>query len=166
MAAVDTAGRSFPVPVPDERQALTQWLDWQRATVRPKCEGLSTGAARAVLIPTSPALTVAGVVAHLTNVERGWMVRSFLGEDVPDPVPDWAPNDVPLADLLDAYDRQCVISRQIAAAHDLDTIERWSPPGAPLVSLRWILGHLVHETARHLGHLDLLRELTDGERGY
>ncbi|MCK9794623.1 DinB family protein [Isoptericola sp. 4D.3] len=57
-------------------------------------------------------------------------------------------------------------TRGIAASHDLDTLERFSPPGLPRVSLRWILGHLLHETARHLGHLDLLRELADGERGY
>jgi uncharacterized damage-inducible protein DinB len=166
VTAVDATGRSFPVPVPDEREVLTQWLDWQRATVRPKCIGVSPEAAQAALVPTSPALTIAGVVVHLTNVERGWMVRSFLGEDAPDPIPDWTPADAPMAELLDAYDQQCAISREIAAAHELDAIERWSPPGLPRVSLRWILGHLIHETARHLGHLDLLRELTDGERGY
>jgi uncharacterized damage-inducible protein DinB len=119
-----------------------------------------------VLIPTSPALTIAGIVGHLTNVERGWMVRSFLGEDAPDAVPDWTPTDRPLAEILDAYDAQCSISRDIAAAHGLDDVEKWAPPGAHLVSLRWILGHLIHETARHLGHLDLLRELTDGQKGY
>ena len=65
-----------------------------------------------------------------------------------------------------AYDAQCERSRQITAAHDLGDIERYAPDGLPLVSLRWILGHLIEETARHLGHLDILRELTDGVRGY
>ncbi|QAY71764.1 DinB family protein [Xylanimonas protaetiae] len=146
---------------------LTQWLDWQRATVRAKCTGLDEASARRALVVTSPSLTIAGVVAHLTNVEHHWLVRSFLGEAAaPDPTPDWQPTDIALPDLLDAYDRQCEISRAVADAHELDALERSAPPGLPLVTLRWILGHLVHETARHLGHLDLLRELTDGERGY
>lgn len=163
---MDTGDRSYPVPAPDERQALTQWLDFQRGTVRPKCHGVDDDAARRAWVPTSPSLTIAGIVMHLTNVERSWLARSFLGKDEPDPVPDWAPTDLPLADLLDAYDQQCAISRDIVAHHDLDALEQRSPPGLPRVTLRWILGHLIHETARHLGHLDLLRELTDGERGY
>ena len=71
-----------------------------------------------------------------------------------------------LSRLLDDYDRQCDRSRAIVADHDLDALERYAPEGLPVVSLRWILGHLVQETARHLGHLDLLRELTDERRGY
>ncbi|SKC76654.1 DinB family protein [Krasilnikoviella flava] len=164
---MDAPGRRFPPPQPDDREVLTQWLDWQRATVRPKCEGLDEAAAQRPLVPSSPATTVVGIVAHLTHVEHHWMVRSFLGQAGPSPAgTDWVVPDAPLTELLDAYDAQCATSRRIAAAHDLDTLERLSPPGLPLVSLRWILGHLLQETARHLGHLDLLRELTDGERGY
>ena len=83
---MEVPGRRFPVPRPDEREVLTQWLDWQRGTVRAKCEGVDEAAARRSLIPTSPALTIAGIVVHLTDVERHWMVRSFLGEPV-DPEP-------------------------------------------------------------------------------
>ncbi|WP_152360673.1 DinB family protein [Microlunatus speluncae] len=151
---------------PDERQLLEQWLDWQRATVRAKCEGISDEAARRSLIPTSPELTIAGIVAHLAGVERHWLVRSFLGEAIPEPTGGWGGPELPLTELLDAYDIQCARSREIAAAHDLDEPERYAPEGLPIVSLRWILGHLIQETARHLGHLDLLRELTDGQRGY
>lgn len=163
---MEIPGRTRPVPEPDERQLLVQWLDWQRATVRPKCAGLAETDARRALIATSPRLTVAGIVVHLTDVERHWMVGSFLGERTPDqPDRGWGESDLPLPDLLDAYDAQCERSREIAAAHDLDRVERYAPDGAPLVSLRWILGHLIEETARHLGHLDLLREMLDGERG-
>ncbi len=163
---VDVAGRRFPIPRPDDRQVLEQWLDWQRATVRAKCAGVADDEARRSLIPTSPELTMAGIVAHLTGVERHWLVRSFLDEPIPQQPGGWGGPELPLAELLDAYDTQCDRSRQIAAAHELDEPERYAPEGLPIVSLRWILGHLLQETARHLGHLDLLRELTDGSRGY
>ena len=154
------------MPRPDEREVLTQWLDWQRHTVRAKCDGLDDSAARRSLIPTSPDLTVAGIVVHLTDVERHWMVRSFLGEPVDAEPRGWGESELSLPRLLEAYERQCERSRAIAADHDLDDPERYAPEGLPVVSLRWILGHLVQETARHLGHLDLLRELIDERRGY
>ncbi|WP_281388987.1 DUF664 domain-containing protein [Kribbella qitaiheensis] len=56
-------------------------------------------------------------------------------------------------------------SREITATHDLDQLEASAPPGLELVSLRWIVSHLLEETARHLGHLDALRELADGTTG-
>jgi hypothetical protein len=73
---------------------------------------------------------------------------------------------ISLVRLVDEYDVQCARSREIVAAHDLDELEAFAPPGLELVSLRWILGHMIEETARHLGHLDALRELTDGVTGY
>ncbi|MFC7622860.1 DinB family protein [Microlunatus sp. GCM10028923] len=163
---MDVPGRTFPVPQPDDRQVLEQWLDFQRATVRAKCEGLDEASARRSLIPSSPATTVAGIVGHLTGVERHWLVRSFLGEPIPAEPGGWGGPVRPLPELLDDYDAQCARSREIAADHALDTPERYAPEGLPIVTLRWILGHLTQETARHLGHLDLLRELADGSRGY
>ena len=111
-------------------------------------------------------MTIAGIVRHLADAERHWLVRSFLGEPAGPEPRLWGESDEPLHRSLDAYDAQCERSRQITAAHDLGDIERYAPDGLPLVSLRWILGHLIEETARHLGHLDILRELTDGARGY
>lgn len=142
---------------------LAGWLDWQRATVRVKCDGLTDVEAYRSLLP-SPLTTVAGVVSHLRWVEYGWLERSFLGR-APAEVADWEVSGVPLARLLDEYDAQCARSREIAAAHDLDTLEVWAPPGQELVSLRWILCHLIEETARHLGHIDAIRELIDGSTG-
>ena len=163
---MEVPGRHFPVPRPDQREVLTQWLEWQRGTVRAKCAGLDENAARRCLVPTSPALTIAGIVSHLTGVERHWMVRSFLGEPPVEEPSGWGESTLPLPELLTAYEAQCERSRLITARHDLDDLERYAPEGLPIVSLRWILGHLVQETARHLGHLDLLRELIDGRRGY
>ena len=151
---------------------LTGWLDWQRATVAMKCENVSEADARRALLPSSPTMTIAGVVAHLRWVEHGWFEVGFLGEpDLgpstdDDPHAGWRVDGVSLARLIDEYDVQCARSREIVAAHDLDELEAFAPPGLDLVSLRWILGHMVEETARHLGHLDALRELTDGVTGY
>jgi uncharacterized damage-inducible protein DinB len=151
---------------------LTGWLDWQRATVAMKCENVSEADARRALFPSSPTMTIAGVVSHLRWVEHGWFEVGFLGEpDLgpstdDDPHAGWRVDGVSLARLIDEYDVQCARSREIVAAHDLDELEAFAPPGLELVSLRWILGHMVEETARHLGHLDALRELTDGVTGY
>ena len=110
---------------------------------------------------------MSGLVVHLTGAERHWMVRSFLGEAAgDDDNRPWGESDLSLPELLAGYDAQCERSRQIADAHDLDELERYVPEGLPAVSLRWILGHLIEETARHLGHLDLLCEMLDGRRGY
>lgn len=107
-------------------------------------------------------MSIAWVVHHLTNVERNWFAQSFIGH------PPEAESDIsePLPALLNAYDAQCEVSRQIVAEHDLDELALWAPHGQPIVSLRWIMGHMLEETARHLGHLDILRELTDGVRGH
>lgn len=166
---MDVIGRSTPPPTADERGILTGWLDWQRGTVPAKCAGLADADARRTLIPSSPQLTVAGVVAHLITVERHWLVGSFLGDrsaSQPSDESGWNDTRTSLPTLLETYAGQCEVSRRIVAGHSLDAVEQYAPQGLPRVSLRWILGHLIEETARHLGHLDLLRELTDGERGY
>jgi uncharacterized damage-inducible protein DinB len=145
---------------------LCGWLDWQRATVRCKTNGLDAGLAYQRFLPTSPKMSIATVVSHLVGVEHHWFVTSFLGEKEAAPTAGWDETGTPLPVLVDAYDAQCQRSREIIASHSLDDIERFAPPGVPLVSLRWILGHLIEETARHLGHLDLLRELADGRTSY
>ncbi|TCC59767.1 DinB family protein [Kribbella pittospori] len=148
---------------------LTGWLDVQRATVRLKCEGLTDEQAQLVLLPSSPRMTVKTLIAHLRNVEQGWFEASFLGARelaAKDPFELPQPPDASLDELLDEYDKQCARSREIVAAHDLDELEAWAPEGLDVVSLRWIITHLLEETARHLGHLDALRELTDGTTGY
>lgn len=158
--------RVRPGPDAGEAEMLCGWLDWQRATVRLKATDLDSGLAYVCFIPTSPQMTIATVVSHLVGVEHHWFVGSFLGDDEPSPTAGWDETGTPLPALLDAYDRQCQRSREILAAHTLDDIERAAPPAVPRVSLRWIVGHMIEETARHLGHLDLLRELADGRTSY
>jgi Protein of unknown function (DUF664) len=147
---------------------LTGWLDWQRDTVRLKCAGLSDEQALLRVLPSSPRMTIKTLVAHLTWAEHSWFEVGFLGlpEAHPDPLGRPDPPGKPLAGLLDDYDRQCARSRDIVAGHDFDTVEAWAPEGLDRVNLRWIVGHLLEETARHLGHLDAIRELTDGATSY
>ena len=169
--------RRRPAFVADERTQLVGWLDLQREIVRWKCEGLSDEDAHGALIPASPLMTVAGVVSHLRWVEHTWFEVSFLGGPIEGPQFEEGPdgeeldNDfrvegVPLAHVLEDYRRQCERSNEIIAAHSLDDVGRgtgWPSAGS---TLRWMLHHMLEETARHAGHLDIIRELLDGKKGY
>ncbi|GAB2637135.1 DinB family protein [Kribbella swartbergensis] len=158
----------------DERTQLTGWLDLQRSFVRMKCEGLSEEDAHRKVLPTSPLMTVAGVVAHLRWVEYSWFQLSLLG--VPDtgqtpwtegghPDAEMFVDDVPLAQLLDEYHAECALSDAAIADLPLDAVEQ-GVPAEKAASLRYILCHMIEETARHVGHLDIIRELVDGATGY
>ncbi|WP_104522374.1 DinB family protein [Blastococcus atacamensis] len=157
----------------DERTQVLGWLNLQRSVVHQKCEGLDDAAAHRPLVPTSPLMTVAGLVSHLRWVEHCWFQVLFLDrgtEDNPQfggvPDADFQVDGIPLAQLLEEYARQCADSDAVVAAASLDDRGRNREHGTDQLSLRWILGHMVEEVARHVGHLDLLREMTDGERGY
>jgi uncharacterized damage-inducible protein DinB len=162
--------KTDPQP-PDERAALIDRLRFQRQTVRKKAEGLSEADAHRAFLP-SPLMTVAGLVSHLRWNEHSWFEVSLLGlpnrgpwtEDG-HPDVEMMVDNVPLAQLLDAYDEQCARSSEIVAGLPLDTVERSAPGGERACSLRWILLHMIEETARHNGHLDILREFADGVTG-
>ncbi len=163
--------RPRPPHVADERTQLLGWLDLQRAIVPYKCEGLSDADAARVVVPTSPLLTVAGVVRHLRWTEHLWFEVVFLGSPS-DVNPAFAAEDgdfvldgTPLAQLLEQYAAQCARSNEIVAAASLDDVGVGDRT-ADRASLRWMLQHMLEETARHLGHLDVGRELLDVQHGY
>ncbi|GAB2852992.1 DinB family protein [Actinoallomurus bryophytorum] len=154
----------------DEAAMLIAWLDWHRATVFVKTEGLAEDLAHRPLLASSPLMTIAGLVSHLYWVERDWVDHVLLGEavDLPwsaeDPDGDFKADGTPLAGLLAAYERQCAHNNEVVRSLSLDTeaaVERRQER----VTLRWILVHLVEETARHNGHIDILREMLDGVTG-
>jgi hypothetical protein len=166
-----TPPRSRPALVADERTQLVGWLNLQRALVPWKCEGLAEDAAHRALLPTSPRMTIAGLVSHLRWTEHCWFEVLFRDRpaevnpqfgDVDDA--DFMVDDVPLAQLVDEYLAQCAVSNEIAAAAALDDVA--ANPDFDQATLRWILQHMLEETARHVGHLDLLREQLDGTTGY
>lgn len=167
--------RVRPPLVADERTQLVGWLDLQRAIIHYKCEGLSEADARRPVLPSSPLMTVAGIVSHLRWVEHTWLQVLFLGgpadgnpnftEHTPEDA-DMMPGDTSLAQLLAEYRRECAASDEVIASHPLDEPGRHTGVRAGGASLRWMLIHLVEETARHAGHADVIRELLDGRTGY
>jgi uncharacterized damage-inducible protein DinB len=167
-----TLSRVRPPFVADERTQLVGWLDMQRALVPWKCEELSDADAHRSVLPTSPLMTMAGVVSHLRWTEHCWFEVLFLGRPAEGPQfegPDDADlmvEGVALDKLLAEYGQQCLVSNEIIAAHPLDEIGKNKDYRAGGATLRWILIHMVEETARHVGHMDTIRELLDGRKGY
>lgn len=160
-------------PAWDERTQLTTFLDYARGTARAKCEGVSEENARKSLLPGSPLMTMSGVINHLRWVEYYWFQVVFLGEEDRAPMTDEDPDremriavDFPLAQLLDEYAEQSARYRELVAGHGLGEQAQRAIRNGLLVDLRWILHHLTEETARHNGHLDILREMLDGTTGY
>lgn len=165
--------RIRPPGAADERTQLLGWLTLQRALVPYKCDGVSEQDAHRSLLPTSPAMTLAGLVSHLRWVEHCWFEVLFLDRPAgPNPqfgdveAADFQVRDRSLADLLDEYARQCAVSDEIVAASSLDTLGRNAGYGADGLTLRWILLHMLEEVARHVGQMDVLREQLDGATGY
>ena len=157
-----------------ERAVLDHWLDLYRDTVLLKISGLDADQlARRALPPSS--LSLIGVVRHLTEVEAYWLRVVLLDEQgVPDyyctpDSPDGDFDDVEAATVASdvaAYRDEVQGTRALATAWtDLNIPVRGLRKGKP-VNLRWVLVHLIEEYARHLGHMDLLREALDGRTGY
>ena len=153
-------------PGSGEREALAGYLRRQRELVVWKLDGMTDEAARSVA--TSTGLTIHGLVRHLENVERSWWRDVVVGED--GLVYDWTdedrdgelhvPEDVRLADLLAAYREETARCDAAIAGLALDAVAARRDR-----TVRWVYLHLIEETARHLGHLDLLAELADGRLG-
>ena len=160
--------RTRPVEDADEWTTLTSMLDFLRATVVMKVEELTDEQAAATPVPPST-LTLAGVVKHLSATERFWFSIDFAGLDVPWPYTDDDPHgNFRLEDgdtmeaIVEEYQRECERSR--AADRGRGPRRQGQGRGHGLQpALR--LMHMIEETARHCGHLDLLREATDGRTG-
>jgi uncharacterized damage-inducible protein DinB len=165
--------RRFPDESADERTSLIQFLDFHRATLLWKTQGLS----REQLGRTIPSskLTLAGLLKHLSLVEDSWVNDRFLGLPSNEPWasapfdddPDWefhsAPGDEPDY-LRDLYRETSERASAAIANSSLDDLAAVPSSGGDW-TLRWLLIHLIEETARHNGHADLLREAIDGETG-
>jgi Protein of unknown function (DUF664) len=164
--------RRLPPFVADERTQLVGWLDLQRAVVHLKCEGLSGADADRPVLRGSPLMTMAGAVSHLRWVEHCWFEVVFLGRAAAAPRFGDGPENAgpavsgpPLDRLLADYARQCVLSNEIAAAHSLDDVGKHRGFRAAAATLRWILIHMVEETARYAGRMDAIRKLLEADEG-
>jgi uncharacterized damage-inducible protein DinB len=165
-----TEPRTIPPMEADERTTLTAFLDWQRATLALKCEGLADDQLRERAVPPS-SLSLLGIVRHMAEVERNWFRPVLGGEPMATifaPDMDWeaAFRDVPTADPAEAFRlwrAECDHARKLVAAAPSLDVRGFRHSG--YVSLRWVLTHMVEEYARHNGHADLLRERLDGSVG-
>ncbi|MBV9594381.1 MAG: DUF664 domain-containing protein [Actinobacteria bacterium] len=170
--------RPQPAGTASERDTVLGFLNFQRATLAWKCAGLSAEQLARRASPPST-LSLLGLLRHLAEVERSWF-RHLAGEHVGQPgdrVPYlYATAEEPDLDLDGAVADPEMVSRAyadwqaeiahadaiIAAASFDDTLTHRT---GELLSLRWILLHMIEEYARHNGHADLLREALDGARG-
>jgi uncharacterized damage-inducible protein DinB len=156
----------------DERTTLEGWLEFYRATLIGKCEGLTDDQLRTASAPPSP-LSLLGLVQHMAEVERNWFQRVLVGADAPplyDPTAD--PNgpdggfdlaaDASLDQARTTWAAEVAAGRANCADRGLDGT---SPFLGGRVTLRWIYNHMIGEYARHAGHADLLRERIDGATG-
>jgi uncharacterized damage-inducible protein DinB len=167
-----TTDRAMPPLQADERTTLESWLDFYRATLAGKCDGLTDEQLRTASVPPSP-LTLLGLVQHMAEVERNWFRRVLLGEQVP---PIYSPDADPTGtdggfDLSDGatfdtaranWADEIALARANCSTRGLD--ETSSFMGGQ-VTLRWIYSHMIGEYARHAGHADLIRERVDGATG-
>jgi len=164
--------RVDPDRITDERVALEQWLDYHRATLLMKCAGLAPEQLKQRPVLPS-ALSLLGLVRHMTEVERWWFRMHAAGEDLQfpyDPDQNGADfddtADADAAANLDAYRREVEAGRAAVADKDLDLVVRSRADHPERTrDVRWIYLHMIEEYARHNGHADLLREAIDGVTG-
>jgi uncharacterized damage-inducible protein DinB len=167
-----TEKRSEPSFVADERTMLAGWLDYHRATLAWKCDGLDDAQLRRRAVEPS-SLSLLGLVRHMAEVERGWFQYTAAGDKSAIPLyyseadPDGDFDNVDDADVAEAFAKwheQCEVSRKIAAGIESLDVTATNRRGE-LMSLRWIMTHMIEEYARHNGHADFLRERIDGATG-
>ena len=151
-----------------EAVTLDGFMDWYRAVVTNKVRGMSLDDASRVMTPSG--MSPLGIIKHLTWAEEGWFFDTFAGEWRGEEISNEAsfavqPGDT-VESVLAAYAAECDRSRRIVRqAGSLDTLSARAGEVRGHVSLRWILVHMIEETARHAGHLDIMREQIDGRTG-
>ncbi|MFJ3978027.1 DinB family protein [Streptomyces sp. NPDC090021] len=165
--------RPEPATTADEREMLDGWLDYHRATLMWKCEGLRDEELRRM--PLAPSgLSLLGLVRHMTEVERYWFREIMLGEDLPELYVTDGDRDgdfhfteaATWAETEQEWRTEVELARRAAAGRSLDLrSDAASHRRGEVFSLRWVYTHMIEEYARHNGHADLLREHIDGATG-
>jgi hypothetical protein len=145
----------------DERQVLRTLTQYHRDSVARKFDGLSEGQARRELVPSGTSLL--WIVKHLTRAELLWVAVRFAGRDVTLPENSIGDDDT-IDSVISGYRDAWTMVAEIVDAASLDECCR-DVGTESMVDLRWVLAHLLEETARHAGHADILRELVDGRTG-
>ena len=170
-------------PVSDERSALREFLAFHQSAYFAVAYGLTDEQARSS--PSASALSVGGLVKHVTRMQHSWMARVAAAPDAPpkDPRPsdviakEFSDQHVMRPDetldvLMRAFDAGCAESLRMVDTADLDAavpVPRdvpWFPKDLEAWSVRWVILHVINELARHAGHADIVRETLDGATMY
>ncbi|AGZ52217.1 DinB family protein [Mycobacterium kansasii] len=174
---------ALAAPVADERSALLEFLAYHQSAYFAVSYGLTDDQARSA--PSASALSVGGLIKHVTGMQRVWMARVAAAPDAlrEDPRPleqrtaehasefVMRPEET-LAGLLEAFAAQNAEALRLAGTADLDAavpVPRdapWFPKDVPAWSVRWVILHVINELARHAGHADIVRESIDGATMY
>jgi len=154
----------------DPLEVMLGYLDYLEDVTLRKIGGLSEEQLRTSSVPSG--WTPLGLLKHLACTERFWIRHVFLGEQVDfswpgDPAAEWRAEDADTAGSIvsfyrgeRAHTRQALTGLAAGTAGQRPFHEDGEPP-----TLAWVLGHLLYQAARHAGHLDIVRELTDGSTG-
>jgi uncharacterized damage-inducible protein DinB len=153
----------FPAGSSDDRELMLQWLRYLRGAVLRKASGLSDEQAH--WRPDDRLISIVGIINHLTRVEWRWIDGAFQGAEVTRTESEFAPGpELSIGAAVRAYRDRAAETDAAVSAMKLD--QRSDPSGwGEGKDLRWVLLHLINETARHAGHADATRELLDGTTG-
>lgn len=149
---------AFPSGHADERELYLDWLRFLRGAVLRKVGGLTDEQAR--WRPEGRLISPLGIVNHLAHVEWRWIDGGIRGREVGRGEAEFSP-DLRLDEAIAAYEHRAAATDEVVRATPLDASCRLEAG----TDLRWVLLHLVNETARHAGHADAVRELLDGTTG-
>ena len=151
----------FPLGNSDERELLLSWLHFLRGAILRKIEGISDEAAR--WHPEGGLISLLGIVNHLTHVEWRWIDGAMLGYEVSRQEEEFRPGpELSVGTAVAAYRDRA--AKTDAVVRSMASLAEPSRRGEGR-DLRWVLLHLINETARHAGHADSTRELLDGTTG-
>ena len=166
-----TDNRPDPPSLGTERETLRSFLDYHRATLAMKCDGLSDAELRKQSMPPST-LSLLGLVRHMAEVERAWFRRVFDDNDAPmvwsEEIDFQAAYDASRstrAEAFSAWEAEVENSRRIEREAESLELTGRQPRWDEDVSLRMVMVHVLLEYARHNGHADFLREGVDGTVG-
>jgi uncharacterized damage-inducible protein DinB len=152
-----------------EKEVLGGFLDHYRRTLLQICQGLSEEQLRKPMVPSGTSLL--GLVKHLAYNEYGWFQETIANEkfdcpfDTEDPDADFRIEEGERSeDIFDLYRRACDRSRRAFEEASLDDMVE-NPERSADYNVRWVVVHMIEETARHAGHADIIREQLDGTTG-
>lgn len=170
LATSDSIEVRYGAPVvADEKTTLEGMLDHYRTVLLEICSGLTDEQLGRCMVPSRTSLL--GIIKHMSFVEGRWFQECVANEayELPfdpetDPDGDWRIEEhESVQNVFAMYRASIEKSRQVMASKSLD--ELVESPRHRGYSVRWILAHMLEETARHAGHADILRELIDSKTG-